>query len=66
MICVFFAVWPLFAISKLVVSATHPTLRAPFRAFIQKRVCKYRIFLTKYKEMQSKFHFSIAPDSPSR
>ena len=24
MICVFFAVWPLFAISKLVVSATHP------------------------------------------
>ena len=36
------------------------------RAFILKRVCKYRIFLTKYKEMQSKFHFSIAPHSPWR
>ena len=28
MICVFFAVWPLFAISKLVVSATHPTFQS--------------------------------------
>ena len=27
MICVFFAVWPLFAISKPVVSATHPPLQ---------------------------------------
>jgi len=46
-------------------TSCYPTLRSPFRAFILKRVCKYRIFLTKYKEMQSKFHFSIAPDSPS-
>ena len=57
---------PVRQFSKLVVSATHPTLRSPFRAFILKRVCKYRIFLTKYKEMQSKFHFSIAPHSPWR
>lgn len=57
MICVFFAVWPLFAISKPVVSATHPPLRTRLPAVNSERVCKYRIFLGKYKEMRSKFVF---------
>ena len=55
MICVFFAVWPLFAISKPVVSATHPPLRSRLPAVSSERVCKYRIFLGKYKELRSKF-----------
>lgn len=55
MICVFFAVWPLFAISKPVVSATHPPLRTRLPAVNSERVCKYRIFLGKYKELRSKF-----------
>lgn len=57
MICVFFAVWPLFAISKPVVSATHPPLRTRLPVVNSERVCKYRIFLGKYKEMRSKFVF---------
>ena len=64
MICVFFAVWPLFAISKPVVSATHPPLRIRLPAVNSERVCKYRIFLGKYKEMRSKFVFLRKSSTP--
>ena len=50
---------PVRQFSKLVVSATHPTLRSPsFRVFNLKKVRKYRIFLANCKEMRPKFIFS--------
>ena len=48
---------PVRRFSKPVVSATHPPLRTRLPAVNSERVCKYRIFLGKYKEMRSKFVF---------
>ena len=49
--------YPVRRFSKPVVSATHPPLRAPLRGLFPNRVCKYRIFLCKYKEKGVKFPF---------
>lgn len=45
---------PVRRFSKPVVSATHPSLRAHSRTFPPERVCKYRMFLGKYKKMRPK------------
>lgn len=57
---------PVRRFSKPVVSATHPSLRAAFRAFPSERVCKYRIFLGKHKEMRPKFLSLHHPQTPNR